>query len=138
MTRRRAGEGKSGPTSVLFVPQRFDGRQAGGPARRPGPEYESDQECGTGCKGHRLPCESRMNGGISEPAHDCCDPARSEHTHQDSKQTADSRDCQRFDEELETDIPGPRAGRLPHSDLTRTLAYGGKQDVHDPDSPDQQ
>src|SRR5687768_7135967 len=119
-------------SALLFVPQRLNRIQVGGPSRWPYPEQDpnkSGEEEGQQYGRRRYGSVEVSELGQRDrpgPAED--DPA----------DTAKQAQYHRLDEELQQDVPRRRAQRLSNPYLTRPLRHRHQHDVHDADAADKE
>src|SRR6058998_2688000 len=72
------------------------------------------------------------------PLGDVADGARAAEAEGDADHTADQREGDGLDQELDEDVAPASPHRHPEADLSRPLRHRHEHDVHDPDAADQQ
>ena len=118
--------------SRLFMPQGFDGVEAGGAAG--GHEAEEDADGGGKEKGDAVDLRIEQEGCADE----LCEPDAEAVSKRDAAEAADAGEGDGFDQELEHHLAGTGTDGHPDADLAGSFGDRDQHDVHDADAADQQ
>src|ERR1700733_1025237 len=123
---------------VLFMPESLDRVERGGAPRRIGAERERDDGGEDGRDQDAANPRDRRHDAGDVDDRELVDEAADRDPEEQTHQTAEPREHERLDEELQQYLQPRRADRLAQPDLARALGNADQHDVQDADPRDEQ